>query len=1235
MKKLIRTIYVLVLTLCSTALVACELSLDSVKSGFNSTVDSVLGFLGLQEEEEVISAEDAIKVLLVEQEAYVSGDFTVTGSLFYKGTSYPLSWASDNACLSVSENVNENGNYTISVTRPELEKQTATLTATLVVGETTATKSFTFSLYPIDVYEISDAYTFKYANKTVKESFAIDAEYTYEGKTATIAWEVPAEYAEIISIENGKVVFEEVSAETPVSITGIFTYNNQVAKRPFNFTLIPATVGPTIVSEFADGDSFKFGLYQEGLGAYLYFAGATANKDYYLATTEKGNEGTDVTVHVVEGGYHLSFVNAEGATKYLDMTVSGTYVNAAIVDAPVNVWTFNTEYNTFVQAHEVEGETIEYYFGAYNTYNTISASKISYAKDSYPSHLYILPYGPVVSPVAGVAYKYALYQEGLGKTLYFNGQPNGYYLGSTENLAEAVDVVMEEVEGGYHLSFVNADGVKLYLELVIGTKVNAGIVETPTRVWTYNKEYYTFTQKITAEESSEDLAGTYYMGTYNTYTTISASLIKYAGNSYPAHMYAEGSDFPKPVEMSFAEAKAAEDGTLVIVTGTVKSIDTPWDSGYGNMSVTIEDEEGNTLYVYRLKTLVAVGDKIVINGKVASHNGEKQIGQGGTAEIITGGEPQPGPTHEHEACPTCGKCVKEDCPEEKCAGHAVDPNPNPAPVANLGLTVDTLGLASQSYTAGTVTVNGVALEWIQLGNYGNGIQMRDKDGNTSILWNTSATGAKIVRIELVYSSTKDVQYANANAVIFSFGNAVDNLTYTTKLSTTAGVKTYSITTDGGDYTFFKMEHDLGFSMYWDSITIVVEGGNSEPQPEPTHQHELCAECGKCVKADCPNEKCAGHEVAPAPTPVVVTTPVADVEYYLGMVTTAKGQVYFTGAMNGYYGASSQNASDAVKVVLVAVNGGYNVKFDLNGATKYINAEVSGTHKNFVFRDNAATVWTWNTDLNALVTDLEGTTVYIGTYGTYFTFGLSDISNASTSYVAQLYTTGSTEQPTPTPDPEPTHEHELCDECGKCVKEDCPEEKCAGHEVEPNPNPVVSGGKADLETMAYTGPNSSEHGGVGQYVSLTSTNGWVSNNAALLVGGTTDSNPVFQFIGADYNTKAVTINGKTAAKGTLTSPTLTGGISKLTFNYGHAFSDKNGVNITVTITEVATGKVVELNLVKTAAEVVQKTAYVAEFVLDTPIVGEFTIVFSNNSPSNSATSNKDRVSLWTIAWEGAE
>ena len=192
-------------------------------------------------------------------------------------------------------------------------------------------------------------------------------------------------------------------------------------------------------------------------------------------------------------------------------------------------------------------------------------------------------------------------------------------------------------------------------------------------------------------------------------------------------------------------------------------------------------------------------------------------------------------------CKECGKCTDADCTEtacaDKCEGHEV------GEVTEIELTVDSLELTSQKYNTGTVAVSSVNFEYIQLGNYGNGIQVRDKDGNTSFLWNTSAFSKPIARIELVYSSTKSV-YDNTDAVIFSFGNAADSLTYSTKLSTVAGVKTYVITPDAETYTFFKFEHDCSYSMYWESITIVFADEASDC--EHTGGQATCTEQATCT-----------------------------------------------------------------------------------------------------------------------------------------------------------------------------------------------------------------------------------------------------------------------------------------------------------------------------------------------------------------------------------------------------
>ena len=164
----------------------------------------------------------------------------------------------------------------------------------------------------------------------------------------------------------------------------------------------------------------------------------------------------------------------------------------------------------------------------------------------------------------------------------------------------------------------------------------------------------------------------------------------------------------------------------------------------------------------------------------------------------------------------------------------------PTPVEKyVELTVDSLGIPSDTYAASTATVGGIDFEFIQIGNYGDGIQMRDKDGKTSSLWNTSSFGSGVTKIELQFSSSKDT-YDNPDAVIFSFGNAVNNYTYVTKLSTTVGNKSYTITPNSNSYSYLHIEHDLGYSMYWDSIKIYYDGepgtsnpGTSTPTTTPT------------------------------------------------------------------------------------------------------------------------------------------------------------------------------------------------------------------------------------------------------------------------------------------------------------------------------------------------------------------------------------------------------------------
>lgn len=76
---------------------------------------------------------------------------------------------------------------------------------------------------------------------------------------------------------------------------------------------------------------------------------------------------------------------------------------------------------------------------------------------------------------------------------------------------------------------------------------------------------------------------------------------------------------------------------------------------------------------------------------------------------------------------------------------------------------------------------------------------------------------------------------------------------------------------------------------------------------------------------------------------------------------------------------------------------------------------------------------------------------------------------------------------------------------------------------------------------------------GYYVNLTSATGWTATNSQLLRGGDSDSSPVFKVFG-DASVFAVGLNGNTSKPGTLTSPTLSGGLKTLSFYYTQVFND---------------------------------------------------------------------------------
>ncbi len=330
---------------------------------------------------------------------------------------------------------------------------------------------------------------------------------------------------------------------------------------------------PQMVTSPVAGTAYKLYVEQNGLSKTLYFAGSAISEtlSYYMKTTEDPTEATDVYLENVDDGYRLYFMN-NGVKTYMDMYNDDTHYSLKLTTEPSTVYSYNTQYNTLT-SYVVDTDC---YMGSYGSNDTISCSKISYitSSTSYISHLGTLVegeaggsgdqggadsgsvaadgYGFVDAPVADTAYKFGMYLTSLGNDNYYvNGAETSdqKYAETTTNVAEAMDIYLEEVTGGYSIYYLDGT-TKVYLNVTPretdATKVRINFqtaAEGTPSVYTLNTEYKYLQTTV---NSTAYVIGSYtYSGT--TYTTMSASLASYLSDTttigvtqFPAWFLAEG-----------------------------------------------------------------------------------------------------------------------------------------------------------------------------------------------------------------------------------------------------------------------------------------------------------------------------------------------------------------------------------------------------------------------------------------------------------------------------------------------------------------------------------------------------------------------------------------------------------------------------------------------------------------------------------------------------------------------
>lgn len=137
--------------------------------------------------------------------------------------------------------------------------------------------------------------------------------------------------------------------------------------------------------------------------------------------------------------------------------------------------------------------------------------------------------------------------------------------------------------------------------------------------------------------------------------------------------------------------------------------------------------------------------------------------------------------------------------------------------------------------------------------------------------------------------------------------------------------------------------------------------------------------------------------------VEITNPQVGEVYKLGMDQKGVNKLLFiTGEMSGFYGATTEDHTESVDVLLEAAEGGYYITTTVGGVKKYISAQLSGTYINFKYLDEPNVVWTYNEEYNTMVANVDGTELFLGGNGTYETFGAYAIAKLSTNYPAHFY-----------------------------------------------------------------------------------------------------------------------------------------------------------------------------------------------------------------------------------------
>ena len=672
------------------------------------------------------------------------------------------------------------------------------------------------------------------ASDTANRSYSVPNSYSHDGKVYDVSWTVTDADGNAVtgvSVQEGDsndtIIIDVTGADVNYVLTGTITCPEGCCSisHKFNRVAKEAPIHAPITEAPQENTPYIFYVWQAKAQTDCYLtANSKPNYPWYLLSDPDYANAVDLYIKNVDGGFNLYYTAEETEEiVYLNIRKDGSHTSSFYEtieeNATPSVWRYDAEKGTIV----TNLDNSVCYLGCNDSYTTVSA-QYKTANDIYVGYL-----GTMKSKSEVVITKEQKVQDTLSALSF----AEKYTLDVSNQILPTTGTKYAEVAITWTVDGNGAVLESNFLSFVIPTEAS-----TVTVTATASCEGYSESKSFTIQLGPKSVE-------VEDKTDVAAILAA-------ANNLAAGETLPG----------------FYTLTGTITSVDTPWDSGFSNITVSFKVSDDVTMKCYRLKnadgvdaaSTLKVGDVITVNGQITSYYGKLQFAQGCTLQAVTAGEGGES-GDEGEVTPPVS-----DGLEEGIGYHLSARNSN-GPIYFIGTITDGRFNASASIDE-SVPV------YVENVDGGQLIYFFLDDVKTYVIFGDSTTGA---------STTTN----NSEATVFEWNASLNTMVVADDINNRAFA-----TNSSKDYVNFSA-YDVSGSYYWAQYTAIEASAPHEHSYESVVTDPTCTEagyttytcaCGDTYTAD--EVPATGHSYD-----AVVTDPTCTVDGYTTYTCSICGDNY--------------------------------------------------------------------------------------------------------------------------------------------------------------------------------------------------------------------------------------------------------------------------------------------------------------------------------------------------------